>query len=318
MTVHATTHLPSPVPTRSGVVAHRGASAEFPELTRVAFQQALDEGAEALELDVRLTADGVPVLLHDPRTTRVSDKDMWVHSSTLEELSSLDVGSWHPVHRAPEPVLTLRSFLVLAEAYPDVKLFLETKHPVPTGGRIETALHSELAYFGLDKPGSFAESRAVMMSFSVMAVRRFRQIAPEIPTVQLRERRNVVKSWPAEGFGAQLMGPSISTLRARPWLVDYWCSRGMGTYCWTVDEPADLKLCRDLGVDWVGTNTPARALSVLDGPGLAGESGSVGTVGQVGASGGASGAGGAGGASGAADTADLAVEGANASDPAVN
>ena len=136
MTVHEATHLPSPVPTRSGVVAHRGASAEFPELTRIAYERALEQGAEALEVDVRLTADGVPVLLHDRRTTRVGDKEMWVHSSTLDQLSDLDVGSWHPVHRSPEPVLTLRSFLVMAEAYPDVKLFLETKHPVPTGGKV--------------------------------------------------------------------------------------------------------------------------------------------------------------------------------------
>ena len=265
MTVPATTHLPSPVSTRSGVVAHRGASAEYPELTRVAYQQALDQGAEALEVDIRLTADGVPVLLHDPRTTRVGDRDLWVHSATLDQVAALDVGSWHPVHRRPEPVMTLRSFIVMAEAYPRVRLFLETKHPVPTGGRVETALRDELQYFGLDRAASFAESRAVMMSFSVSAVRRFRQLAPDVPTVQLRERRNVFKSWPAEGFGAQLMGPSISALRARPWLVEYWRSRGMGTYCWTVDDPADLLLCRDLGVDWVGTNVPARALTVLDG-----------------------------------------------------
>lgn len=247
-------------------MAHRGASAEFPELTRIAFQEALDQGAEALELDVRLTADGVPVLLHDPRTGRVADRDLWVHSSTLDELSGLDVGSWHPSHRTAEPPLTLRSLLVMAEAYPDVKLFLETKHPVPGGGRVETVLRDELRYFGLDRPAGFARSRAVMMSFSVLAVRRFRRLAPEIPVVQLRERRNVLKSWPAEGCGAQLMGPSIGALRARPWLVEYWRSRGMGTYCWTVDDPADLLLCRDLGVDWVGTNVPSRALQVLDGP----------------------------------------------------
>lgn len=265
MTVPATTHLPAPVSTRSGIVAHRGASAQYPELTRVAYEQALAQGAEALEVDIRLTSDGVPVLLHDPRTTRVADREMWVHASSLERISSLDVGSWHPVHRAPEPVLTLRSFLVMAEAYPDVRLFLETKHPVPTGGRVEAALHDELTYFGLDRASSFADSRAVMMSFSVAAVRRFRQLAPDVPTVQLRERRNVLKSWPAEAFGAQLMGPSIGALRARPWLVDYWRSRGMGTYCWTVDDPADLRLCRDLGVDWVGTNVPGRALTVLDG-----------------------------------------------------
>lgn len=267
MTVPATTHLPSPVSTRSGVVAHRGASAEYPELTLVAFQKAIEQGAEALEADIRLTADGVPVLLHDPRTTRVGNRDTWVHTSTLDQLSDLDVGSWHPVHRKPEPVLTLRSFLVMAEAYPQIKLFLETKHPVPSGGRVETALRDELRYFGMDQPASYAESRAVMMSFSVMAVRRFRQLAENVPTVQLRERRNVLKSWPAEGFGAQLMGPSIGALRARPWLVEYWRSRGMGTYCWTVDDPADLLLCRDLGVEWVGTNVPSRALTVLDGSG---------------------------------------------------
>jgi len=283
-------------------VAHRGASAEYPELTLVAYQRALEQGAEALELDVRLTADGVPVLLHDPRTSRVGDRVLWVHSSTLDQLSGLDVGSWHPVHSAPESVLTLRSFLVLAEAYPHVKLFIETKHPVPSGGKVEVAVRDELAYFGLDRPDTFAESRAVMMSFSVMAVRRFRQLAPQVPTVQLRERRNVLKSWPAEGFGAQLMGPSIGAIRARPWLVDYWRSRGMGTYCWTVDDPADLLLCRDLGIEWVGTNVPSRALTVLDGAGkngAAGETGETGAVGGGVVSGGADGATGASGAAGA-------------------
>ncbi|KAA0918126.1 glycerophosphodiester phosphodiesterase family protein [Dietzia sp. ANT_WB102] len=265
MTVPATTHLPSPVSTRCGVVAHRGASAEFPELTRVAYLQALEQGAEGLEVDVRLTSDGVPVLLHDASTARVADKNLLVHASTLEQVSALDVGSWHPVHRAPEHVLTLRAFLAMAEAYPQVRLFLETKHPVPSGGRVETALRDELRYFGLDRSGSFADSRAVMMSFSVAAVRRFRTLAPDVPTVQLRGRRNVFKSWPAEGCGAQLMGAGIGLLRTRPWLVEYWRSRGLSTYCWTVDDPADLLLCRDLGVDWVGTNVPSRALAVLGG-----------------------------------------------------
>lgn len=263
MTVPTATEQPTPAPDRSGVVAHRGASAEFPELTRIAYEKAIDQGAEALEVDIRLTADGVPVLLHDPRTTRVADRDLWVHSSTLDQLNELDLGSWHPVHRQPEPLLTLRSFLVMAEAHPHLRLFLETKHPVPGGGRVETVLRDELRYFGLDRPASHDDSRAVMMSFSVMAVRRFRTLAPTIPTVQLRERRNVLKSWPAEGFGAQLMGPSIGAIRARPWLVEYWRSRGLGTYCWTVDDPADLALCRDLGVDWVGTNVPSRARQVL-------------------------------------------------------
>lgn len=261
-----TTHLPSPVTSRSGIVAHRGASGEFPEQTLIAYEQAIIQGADALEVDVRLTSDGVLVCHHDPHTERTGGRRMWVHSSTVEQLSALDFGSWHPVHAQHEPLLPLRRLLVLAEAYPHVKVFIETKHPVPTRGDVETALAEELAYFGLDRPASFAESRVAMMSFSVMAVRRFRRLAPAVPVVQLRERRNVLKSWLVEGCGAQLMGPSIGALRSRPWLVEYWRSRGMGTYCWTVDDPADMRLCRDLGVEWVGTNYPSRALHVLDAP----------------------------------------------------
>ena len=258
------TPIPAPVTTRCGVVAHRGASGEFPEQTLVAYEQAIAQGAEALEVDIRLTADGVLVCHHDPTTDRTSDRRLWVHASTVEQLSGLDYGSWHPVHRSHEPLMPLRRLLVFAEAYPQLKIFIETKHPVPSGGRVEHELAEELRYFGLDRARDFSASRAVMMSFSVLAVRRFRQLLPDIPTVQLRERRNIVKSLPAEGYGAQLMGPSINAIRARPWLVEYWRSRGMGTYVWTVDDPADIRLCRDLGIEWMGTNYPSRAVQVLE------------------------------------------------------
>lgn len=252
-------HLGRPDARRPGVVAHRGASGEYPELTMVAYEQALKQGAEGLECDIRLTADGLLVCIHDATTLRVSPQRRFVHASTLDELSGLDVGSWHPLHRKPEPVLPLRQLLMLAEAYPEVKLFLETKHPVPTAGLVEKALAEELRYFGIDRPATTQESRAVFMSFSVLAVRRFGQLAPRIPRVQLRERRNVAKSVPAVSMGVQMMGPSICALRSRPSLVDYWHSRGLGVYCWTVDDASDVALCQELGVDWIGTNHPGRS-----------------------------------------------------------
>lgn len=256
--------VPRPDALRSGIVAHRGASAEYPELTLIAYEQALAQGAEGLECDVRLTADGMLVCLHDTTTQRVAPQRKFVHASTLDELSRLDVGSWHPLHRKPEPVLPLRQLLVLAEAYPQVKLFIETKHPVPSAGRVEHALLEELRYFGLDKPASPSESRAVFMSFSVLAVHRFGRLAPQVPRVQLRERRNVTKSLPAAGLGAQMIGPSISAVRARPELVEYWHSRGLGVYCWTVDDASDVALCQDLGIDWIGTNYPGRSRRFLE------------------------------------------------------
>lgn len=256
--------IPRPDPQRSGIVAHRGASAEYPELTLIAYEQALAQGAEGLECDVRLTADGMLVCLHDTTTQRVAPQRKFVHATTLDELSRLDVGSWHPLHRTPEPVLPLRQLLMLAEAYPQVKLFIETKHPVPTAGRVEHALLEELRYFGLDKAETWAQSRAIFMSFSVLAVHRFGKIAPQVPRVQLRERRNVAKSLPAVSLGVQLIGPSISAVRARPELVEYWHSRGLGVYCWTVDDASDVALCQELGIDWIGTNYPGRSRRFLE------------------------------------------------------
>src|SRR5699024_2366296 len=118
------------------------------------------EGADALELDIRLTADGVPVLLHDPNTSRVADRGLWVHQSTLAQLSELDLGSWHPVHSTPETLMTLRSFLVMAEAYPEVRLFLETKHPVLGRDRAAQALLDAHHHFGMSRQAPGARRRA--------------------------------------------------------------------------------------------------------------------------------------------------------------
>ena len=161
------TPVPAPEATRCGVVAHRGASGEFPEQTLVAYEQAISQGAEALEVDIRLTADGVLVCHHDPTTDRTSDRRLWVHASTVEQLSGLDYGSWHPVHRRHEPLMPLRRLLVFAEAYPQLKIFIETKHPVPSGGRVEHALAEELRE-GINTPAG----RVFAWTLKLVAARR--------------------------------------------------------------------------------------------------------------------------------------------------
>lgn len=246
---------------KSRVVAHRGASGDYPELTLVAYENALAQGSDGIECDIRMTRDGQLVCIHDGDTSRVSVEKRKVRRSTLDELKALDVGSWHLRHQQPEPPLALRELLELIEAYPQARVFIETKHPVVAGGRIERALAEELAHFGLDKPASHGDSRAVMMSFSVLAVHRFGRIAPQIPRVQLRHYRTGAKPLPAEKYGVQVVGPSIDTIRNKPHLVEHWHRRGLAVYCWTVDDPSDVELCKRLGVDWIGTNFPARTLA---------------------------------------------------------
>ena len=96
------------------------------------------------------------------------------------------------------------------------------------------------------------------MSFSGVALRRARDLMPALALVQLTTRPSLLA--PA---GTSVWGPSIDVLRRRPELVGQAQARGRAVHVWTVDRPADLALCRDLGVDAVITNRPAFALESL-------------------------------------------------------
>src|SRR3712207_355880 len=137
---------------RPQVVAHRGASAVKAEHTLGAYVAALDEGADALECDVRLTADGHLVCVHDRRVDRTTNARGVVSTMTLQELNDLDAGSWkHPWaeldDEATEPdrehsrVLTLRRLCEVARDYDRVvELAIETKHPTRYAGLVEKRL----------------------------------------------------------------------------------------------------------------------------------------------------------------------------------
>jgi glycerophosphoryl diester phosphodiesterase len=229
------------------VVAHRGASADLPEHTLAAYELAIAQGADGLECDVRLTRDGELVCVHDRTVDRTSDGRGVVSAMTVAELNRLSWGGGEP------GVLTLDTLLGLVK--PGVRLFVETKHPVRYGGLVEARLVALLARHGLARPRHKEESPVVVMSFSARAVQRVRRNAPQIPTVMLVG----TKVTPRVG---DYVGPSIERLRAEP---DYVAKAGRPTYCWTVDDAADVELCRDLGVRFVATNKPGATSAILRG-----------------------------------------------------
>ncbi|WP_026918517.1 glycerophosphodiester phosphodiesterase family protein [Gordonia shandongensis] len=246
---------------RSGkpaVVAHRGASGELAEHTLAAYELALDQGADGLECDVRLTADGELVCIHDRTIDRTSDGSGVVSELTLAELREYDFGSWHAGGRAAH-VLTLRELLELTlDWHRPVRLFIETKHPVRFGSEVELRLLEMLHEFGVGSPPSADHSRAVVISFSAAGVWRIRRSAPILPTILLGDTARIIGGTAATAVGATGVGPSIETLRVHPDLVDRAAAAGRVTYCWTCDERPDVQLCADLGVRWVATNHPAR------------------------------------------------------------
>ncbi|CAJ1494608.1 glycerophosphodiester phosphodiesterase [[Mycobacterium] burgundiense] len=246
------------------VVAHRGASAHRPEHTLAAYELALQEGADGVECDVRLTRDGHLVCMHDRRIDRTSSGSGVVSEMTLNELRQFDYGSWHggrPTDGdgADTGLLTLEELVMLVLDFKrPVKLFIETKHPVRYGGLVESKVLALLHRFGIAAPASADLSRAVVMSFSAAAVWRIRRAAPMLPTVLLGEASRFLGGGAATTVGATAVGPSIGTLREHPELVDRAAAQGRALYCWTVDHYEDVRFCRDQGVAWLATNHPGR------------------------------------------------------------
>ncbi|MFC0004214.1 glycerophosphodiester phosphodiesterase [Micromonospora siamensis] len=256
------------------VFAHRGSSYDLPEHTLAAYLRALDEGADGVECDVRLTRDGHLVCVHDRRLDRTSNGHGLVSARTLAELEALDFGSWHPggvpadgdevLDDSRTRLLTLDRLLgAVRDAGRPVRVLIETKHPSRYGGDVERRLVALLRRHGLAEPVPDTPVQVTVMSFSPLAVRRVRELAPALPTVLLLD---VVPRWLPPGrlpFGARIAGPGIELVRARPRLLSALRAAGNQVYVWTVNEPAELDLVLAAGVDGIITDRPGRALARL-------------------------------------------------------
>ena len=257
------------------VVAHRGASHLLAEHTLRAYERALDDGADALECDVRLTADGHLVCVHDRRIDRTSSGRGVVSTLLLSDLEREDFETWkqpwadldderEEADAAPGMVLTLERLCgLVADFDRPVQLAIETKHPTRYAGLVERRLVELLSRFGWDHPGPGRPARARVMSFAWTSLRRVREWAPQVPTVFLMDRVPLRLRDGSLPVGSRIAGPSIEIVRAHPSYVRRLQSHGNAVHVWTVNDPVDLRLCHDLGVDAVITDRPADSVVML-------------------------------------------------------
>ncbi|SCK27651.1 Glycerophosphoryl diester phosphodiesterase [Streptomyces sp. SceaMP-e96] len=253
------------------VIAHRGASEDAPEHTLAAYRKAIEDGADALECDVRLTADGHLVCVHDRRVNRTSNGRGSVSALELADLAMLDFGSWKEdgfaneapdrQHEDPErtSVLTLERLLELvADADRRVELAIETKHPTRWAGQVEERLVELLARFGHTNPAMRTDwtPSVRVMSFSARSLHRVRAAAPEVPGVYLMQFLTPRHRDGRLPPGVGIAGPGIRILRSHPDYVAKAHRAGHRVHVWTVNDTADVELCQELGVDAVITNRP--------------------------------------------------------------
>lgn len=224
-------------------VAHRGASRYAPENTLAAFRRALEDGAPAVECDVRRTGDGHLVVIHDPTVDRTTDGRGAVGSLPLEALRRLDAGRWFGPEWAGERVPLFDEVLELGRGRALIKVEIKND-PIP----VEGIGHQVVDAVRLHR----MEEEAFIMSFDHQVTRAVRSAAPRIASGIL--------------YAARLVDP-VSAARAADadGLCIHWGyldrevvararGAGLGIFVWTVDDAEVVRRCLDLGVDGVTSN----------------------------------------------------------------
>jgi len=247
------------------VIAHRGNSMHAPEDTLESLRQGLALGADGLEFDVRLSADGVPVVIHDPTLDRTTDGTGAVADRTLAQLRALDAGYRHtrdggktfPYRGLGIRIPTLDEAL---SAFPGSPCIIELKAPAATGAfAIAVAAHG-------------ARDRVVVGSFHDEALAPLRgrgfhltASSPEVRQLYLR-----AITWRGAGtppFEACSVPPRfrrvpIPVLRFARMLH----ARGIPTHVWTINDPRVARRLWDGGVNAILSDDPGTMLALLGRP----------------------------------------------------
>ena len=252
------------------IIAHRGSSALAPENTLGAFRRAIDDGADGVEFDVRLSKDGVPVVIHDSTLGRTTGIKKRVADLTAEELSRLDAGSWfnvaHPTRArtefASEGISSLQTVLQTVERAPGpiyVELKCETERDLSP---LIDAVCRQI------ERSPFLD-RIILKSFRLRVIPQVRAVLPEVRTAALfapqvmrllRKEKYLINI--ARELGADHLSLHKSLVNRK--LIRKAEKYGMPVTVWTANSPRWIERATKQGVFALITNDPLKMLARRD------------------------------------------------------
>jgi glycerophosphoryl diester phosphodiesterase len=239
----------------TAIFAHRGSSFHRAEQSREAFIAAIKEGADGIECDVRLTADGVAFCWHDRDLSRLTKSHLPISKITSNELKAMEIlDPADPLlgkkERRGTPI-TLEELAALA-ADAKKRLLIETKHPVLTGSAVEEAVAQIIKRFKIE---------IHLMSFSFTAVSRAIRLMPEFEHVQLLQHSQLIPL-----AQSKIIGLDIELIRKDRTLVPSLIAKGKRLFVYTVNDDDEFRQLASEGVEGIITDIPAQAKRVLGYP----------------------------------------------------
>lgn len=242
--------------TGTAIISHRGASAHAPENTLAAFKLAVDQGADGVELDAKMTADGQIVVIHDQTVDRTTGAHGTVRAMTLAQLKSLDAGSFFAPAFKGEPIPTLEEvFLAIGSR---TLINVEITNYTSVWDALPDKICDLVKKLGL-------QEHIIFSSFHPLNLIRAKRRLPEVPVALLTE---------AGAAGRLLRGP-LGRLAAPKFIHPYYTDvteaslalehrRGRRVNVWTVDQPEDIRRLLRIGIDGIITDDPRLARQIAE------------------------------------------------------
>ena len=233
--------------------AHRGFSGQYPENTMLAFEKAVEAGADGIELDVQFSKDGKLVIMHDESLLRTAGIDGFVKDYTLEQLKAMDVsGKWGDRYGKME-IPTLREYFIRFKDLPIITN-VELKTGVFLYPGIEKRTLELIHEFEL-------EDKIIISSFNHYSCLKMKELEEKIPCGLLEE------SW-IVGLGGYVKELGLECVHPQHWyLTDENMAQlkkqGLRVHAWTVNQPEQMRRLISLGADIIITNYPDRLTEEL-------------------------------------------------------